>query len=212
MYTTIIIFWRLYLMNKFIKCVALTTSILLLGSMFMGCESEYSNKDSDSAESTPAVVTTVSKNQGEEVSGNMGEEISNENIAINLKNVYKLNVKNPEEGYTYIAFYVEVVNNSQEDHYFNSISSFNISVDNEKINEDLLTPSSAMLYIKQHTNFYQIKGDVAPGTMLDGLVTAKVPSNFSSATLYFYPNITTSTGVTEITITPDVLEDCPTTD
>lgn len=189
-------------MNRFLRKLSLVASVVLLASMFVAC-----NKDDPNDE--PIVTTQVSKIHGEEVEGNFGEQTENENIGITLKNVYRLDI--PEyDGNIYIAFNLEIQNNSDSEQSFDAIRDFCLKLngDDTLLYDELIQPN-ALLYIKENTNFNRISGTVAPGTLLDGVVTAMVPKDFASATLVCYTNYTTTTGSIDFTITPDQLEDCP---
>jgi len=198
-------------MNRFtIKKMSLVTSLILVGSIFIGCSSEYDDKQNDVTTTPAPIATEAPKTQGEEVIGEIGTQAVNEDVAITLKNAYKLNIADNSD-YTYVALYVEIVNNSDITHEYSIVSSFGIREEGAtEDNGDLLTPSNTLLYVKKETDFNNLNGSVAPGTMLDGVVTVAVPNDFKEATFVFYPNFSTSTGSILFTFTPSNLEDCPT--
>lgn len=188
-------------MNKFLKGVSLITSIVLLSSIFVGCSSK-TNGNSE--------TTSISKVKGSEIVGNLGQETVNESIGITLKNVYKLDMPE-QDGNIFIAFNLKIENKSDENQDFDAIRDFCIRFDDDdELHYDELIQPNALLYIKQNTNLNRISGEVAPNTMLEGVVTAMVPKNFSEATLVCYVNYANTTGSIDFTITPDVLEPCPT--
>lgn len=189
-------------MNKFLKKVSLITSIVLLSTIFVGCNG--SNKKNNNSQ-----VTTVTKVAGSEIAGSIGEETVNENIGITLKNVYQLDMPE-QDGNIFIAFNLKIENKSTENQDFDAIRDFCIRFNGEdELHYDELIQPNALLYIKQNTNFNRISGEVAPNTMLEGVVTAMVPKDFSDATLVCYVNYASTTGAIDFTITPDMLEPCP---
>lgn len=189
-------------MSRFLKKVSLITALVLLSTVFVGC--------SDKKKDNSAEVTSVSKIQGSELNGSMGQETINEDIGITLKNVYKLDMP-VYDGNIFIAFNLQIDNKSDENQDFDAIRDFCLKFDgDDTLHYDELIQPNALLYIKQNTNFNRISGEVAPGTMLEGVVTAMVPENFSEVTLVCYVNYTTTTGAIDFTITPDQLEPCPT--
>ena len=198
-------------MNRLsIKRVSLVTSLILIGSIFAGCQAEYDNKGNDVTTTPAPVTTTIPKIEGEAMNGEIGTQTVNEDIAITIKNVYKLDIGGDDSEYTYIAFYVEIVNNSDDNKEYSMLSSFGIrEQDATEDNNNLLCPSNTLLYVKRNTDFNTLNGIVAPGTMLNGVITIKIPKDFTEATFVFYPNISTTTGSILFKFTPSDLEDCP---
>lgn len=190
-------------MNKFLKRVSLITSIVLLSMAMVGCN----GSDTDSDNSQENEVTKVS---GSEIFGNMGEETINEDIGITLKNAYKLDMPE-QDGNIFIAFNLQIENKSTENQEFDAIRDFCIRFNGEdELHYDELIQPNALLYIKQNTNLNRISGEVAPNTMLEGVVTAMVPKDFTEATLVCYVNYNDTTGAIDFKVTPDMLEPCPT--
>ncbi|MCD7800230.1 MAG: hypothetical protein LUG94_03345, partial [Ruminococcus sp.] len=201
------------LMNRFnIKKVSLITSLILVSSIFVGCNSEYDESDGGDTTTTAAVVattTTIAKVEGDSVSNELGTQTVNEGIGITVKNIYKMDLES-DDGYINLAFYVEIVNQSEESNEYSAAANFGVREQGStEDNEDLMGLSNSYLYIKRNTDFNRLSGVIAPNTMLDGIVTVRVPSDFQEATFVFYPNITTSTGEITLTFTPDDLEDLP---
>jgi hypothetical protein len=189
-------------MSKILKKVALVIAVTLLSTTFVGC--------SNSSKNTTETESTVSKIAGTEMAGSFGQETINENIGITLKNVYKLDMPE-QDGNIFIAFNLQIVNKSDENQEFDAIRDFCIMFNGDsELHYDELIQPNALVYIKQNTNFNRISGEVAPNTMLEGVVTAMVPKDFKEATLVCYVNYTTTTGSIDFTVTPDMLEDCPT--
>jgi len=200
-------------MNRFnIKKVSLITSLILVSSIFVGCNSEYDESDGGDTTTTAAVVattTTIAKVEGDSVSNELGTQTVNEGIGITVKNIYKMDLES-DDGYINLAFYVEIVNQSEESNEYSAAANFGVREQGStEDNEDLMGLSNSYLYIKRNTDFNRLSGVIAPNTMLDGIVTVRVPSDFQEATFVFYPNITTSTGEITLTFTPDDLEDLP---
>ncbi|MCC8068554.1 MAG: hypothetical protein LIO71_02185 [Ruminococcus sp.] len=200
-------------MNRFnIKKVSLITSLILVSSIFVGCNSEYDESDGGDTTTTAAVVattTTIAKVEGDSVSNELGTQTVNEGIGITVKNIYKMDLES-DDGYINLAFYVEIVNQSEESNEYSAAANFGVREQGStEDNEDLMGLSNSYLYIKRNTDFNRLSGVIAPNTMLDGIVMVRVPSDFQEATFVFYPNITTSTGEITLTFTPDDLEDLP---
>lgn len=198
-------------MNRFtIKSVALATSLMLMGSILVGCSSSSSSNSSDEVASTNVVAhPTVPKTEGQSIAGTIGEQIVNEDVGITLKNIYSIDIDDGDN--VYIAFELEIVNNSDVEHEFSNIIDFGARVDGgtEDI-PDVISPANTIVYIERYTDFNNLRGVVAPGTMLDGLVTMILPADYQEATLVFYPNVNTSTGEITFTVSHEDFETLPT--
>lgn len=196
-------------MNRFnLKKISLVTSLILVASVFVGCNSSIKDDNSGKGEITVSSTTTIVKKEGESIKANLGEETVNEDIGITVKNIYKMDLEDDE--YTNLAVYVQITNKSKETNDYSAIVNFGVREQGATTdNVDLLGLSNSYLYIKRNTNFNRLNGAVAPNTMLDGLVTIRVPKDFQEATFVFYPNVSTSTGEITLTFTPDDLEDLP---
>lgn len=200
-------------MNRFnVKKISLVTSLILVSSIFVGCNSDYDDKEGGDVTTTPATVvttTTIPKVEGESLDNALGVETVNEGIGVTIKNIYKMDLDNGD-GYINLALYVEIVNQSEENNEYSATTNFGVREQGStEDNDDLMGLSNSYLYIKRNTDFNRLSGVVAPNTMLDGIVTIRVPSDFQEATFVFYPNITTSTAEVTLTFTPDDLEDLP---
>jgi outer membrane protein assembly factor BamB len=188
-----------------IKRASLVMALMLVGSVFCGC----SSTDSSTTDETKSVAPELVKTDGESVSGTIGEQIVNEDIGITLKNVYKIDIDDDEN--TYVALYVEIVNQSSEERTFSDLTHFGIRLDGSSEDTlDALSPANTTLYIQNNTDFNMLNGTVAANTMLDGVVTAVIPKDFQDCTLVFYPNAATSTGEITFKFTADDFEDLPT--
>lgn len=198
-------------MNRFtIKRLALATSLMLIGSVFVGCSSDNNqNSNSGNTNNDSAVVQTEKpKTQGQSVEGTLGEQIVNEDIAITLKKVYSIDIQDGEN--VYIAFELEIINNSDIEHQFSNIIDFGARIDGSSEDIfDAISPANTIVYIENNTSFNNLRGVVAPGTMLDGLVTMTLPKDYQEATLVFYPNVSTSTGEITFTIANEDFETLP---
>lgn len=192
-------------MNRFcIKKIALITSLLLMGSMLVACDTTNSKDGSNDS----AVTTAQSLRPGQVVQGELNTEVSNEDIAITLKNTYKIDLEN--DSYDYVGVYVEIVNNSDVEHEFSNLASFGVREQGSTIdNLNLSYPPNAVGYVKKNTDFNILRGTVAPNTMLDGMIVIAIPKGQTEVTLAFYPNVTETTGETVFTITIDNLEELP---
>ncbi|MBS6444959.1 MAG: hypothetical protein KH373_04045 [Ruminococcus sp.] len=196
-------------MNRFnLKKISLVTSLILVASVFVGCNSSIKDDNSGKGEITVSSTTTIVKKEGESIKANLGEETVNEDIGITVKNIYKMDLEDDE--YINLAIYVQITNKSKETNEYSAIDNFGVREQGATTdNVDMLGLSNSYLYIKRNTNFNRLSGAVAPNTMLDGLVTIRVPKDFQEATFVFYPNVITSTGEITLTFTPDDLEDLP---
>ncbi len=196
-------------MNRFnLKKISLVTSLILVASVFVGCNSSIKDDNSGKGEITVSSTTTIVKKEGESIKANLGEETVNEDIGITVKNIYKMDLEDDE--YINLAIYVQITNKSKETNEYSAIDNFGVREQGATTdNVDMLGLSNSYLYIKRNTNFNRLNGAVAPNTMLDGLVTIRVPKDFQEATFVFYPNVITSTGEITLTFTPDDLEDLP---
>lgn len=198
-------------MNRFYtKKIALFTSLLLMGSILVACDSNNgsNNSNNDSSNSNSPAVTTKALKPGEVVQGELNSEVSNEDIAITLKNTYKIDLQN--DSYDYVGVYVEITNNSDVEHEFSNLVSFGVrEKGSDTDNLNLSYPPNAVGYVKKNTDFNILRGTVAPNTMLDGIIVIAIPKGQTEVTLVFYPNITETTGETLFTITTDNLEELP---
>jgi hypothetical protein len=189
-----------------IKRVALTVSLVLVGTILTACNS---TDTSSSTSETSAVAPQLTLAEGQSIAGTIGEQVVNENIGITLKNVYQMDINSSDK--IYVALYVEVVNQSDEERTFADITHFGIRLNGSSEDTlDALSPANTQLYIQQNTDFNVLNGTVAPNTMLDGLVTAIIPKDFQDCTLVFYPNAATTTGEITFKFTSADLEDLPT--
>jgi hypothetical protein len=178
---------------------------MLVGSIFSGCSSEIKNSDGQTQNVAPEIVKT----DGESIEGSIGEQVVNEDIGITLNNIYKMDIEDDE--YTYIALYVEIVNQSNEERTFADYTHFGVRLNGSSEDTlDALSPANTLLYVQNNTDFNILNGTVAPNTMLDGLVTVVVPNDFQDCTLVFYPNAATTTGEITFKFTSADLEDLPT--
>jgi hypothetical protein len=190
-----------------IRTASLITALMLVSSVFVGCTGSSEDISGDNNNVAPQITKT----EGTSVSGNLGEQVVNENIGITLKNVYKMDIESSDK--TYVALYVEIVNQSDEERTFADFTHFGIRIDGAtEDNIEAISPSNAQLYVQKHTDFNTLNGTVASNTMLDGLVTAVVPNDFQECTLVFYPNAATTTGEITFTFTASDFEDLPTND
>lgn len=156
-------------------------SLILVASVFGGCNSSI--KDDDSQGDTVKSTTTIIKKEGESIKANLGEETVNEDIGITIKNVYKMDLEDNE--YINLAMYVQITNKSKETNEYSAIDNFGVREQGSTTdNVDLLGLSNSYLYIKKNTSFNRLNGAVAPNTMLDGLVTIRVPKDFKRLHLY----------------------------
>lgn len=199
-------------MNRFtVKSLALVTSLTLMGSILVGCDSKSDDSSTDSSSIPASTVqqTEVAKTEGQSIAGTIGEQIVNEDIGITLKNVYSIDLESDDS--VYVAFELEIVNNSTVEHQFSNIIDFGARVDGgtEDI-PDVISPANTIVYIERNTSFNNLRGVVSPGTMLDGLVTMILPKDYTEATLVFYPNFNTSTGEITFTVSHEDFETLPT--
>jgi hypothetical protein len=205
-YKHITIFTEVYKMGRLnIRRVSLVMSLILISSMFSACTSTDSDSSSDNSYVSPELV----KSEGDSMSGSIGEQVVNEDIGITLKNVYKMDIT--DDDYTYVALYVEIVNQSSEERTFSNYTHFGVRVNGASEDDlDALSPANTTVYIQNNTDFNVLNGTVASNTMLDGLVTVMLPKDFEDCTLVFYPNAATTTGEITFKFTQSDLEDLPT--
>lgn len=201
-------------MNRFLtKNAALATSLVLMGATFVGCSSgSSSDGQTDNGEVTTAAVVTTAETlvSGEIVEGDLEAENTNEDISISIENVYRIDLDN--DTYDYIGVYVDIVNNSDVDREFSNLTSFGVraSGSDEDV-PNMCYPPNAVGYVQNTTDFNILRGTVAPGTMLDGLIVIGAPKGASEVTLVFYPNVRETTGEITFTIPNTDLEALPAT-